>query len=268
MKIYKGTSGHCGDTFRELVDMWKEMGLCEVEETSDDFCWAEEKGKILLYDFPRLDDRQIPSFEYGLFGNTVPDHPQCSKWIMWARSPRKLEKRIEQGLPSYSERNTLSIFLGKVENYVQQAGRTTQDWEKSVEEFSMPIQLGDASNTNYKYTQEEYLDKVAHSKFGLCLSGYGPKCNREIEYLGLGVVPIVTPGVDLTYHESLKEDCHYLRINTAEELNEKINSISKNQWKAMSEQGRTWYERNASPLGSFETTKKIIKEYSNGFGIK
>lgn len=266
MKILKGNDksngsckGHCGDTFRELVDMWEERGLCEVEESPDSFCWAKEHGTVLLYDFPRLDDREIPPFRYGLFGNTVPSgYPQCKSWIMWARSPRKLEERIQQGIPSYSERTTLSIFLGKVENYVQQAGRTTQDWQKSVEEFSMPIELGDASNTNYKYTQEEYLDKVAHSKFGLCLPGYGPKCNREIEYLGLGVVPIVTPGVDLTYHESLKEDCHYLRINTADELNEKISLISKNQWKAMSEQGRAWYDRNASPEGSYSTTSRIV----------
>ena len=35
MKILKGNPdgngtclGHCGDTFRELVDIWEEMGLC------------------------------------------------------------------------------------------------------------------------------------------------------------------------------------------------------------------------------------------------
>jgi len=265
MKILKGNDksngsckGHCGDTFRELVDMWEERGYCEVEESPDTFCWANEYGTTLLYDFPRLDDRQIPAFQYGLFGNTVPEHPQCSSWIMWARSPRKLEERIQKGIVSYSERTTLSIFLGKVENYVQQAGRTAQEWEENIEEFNMPVSIGDASNTNYKYTQEEYMEKVAHSKFGICLPGYGPKCNREIEYVGLGVVPIVVPGVDLTYYEPWKENVHYLRINKAEEIHEKINSISENQWNEMSNECRLWYDRNASPEGSYKTTEKIV----------
>ena len=265
MKILKGNGslngsclGHCGDTFRELVDLWEERKYCEVEESPDAFCWANEHGTTLLYDFPRLDDRRIPLFKNGLFGNTVPEHPQCSSWIMWARSPRKLEERIQKGIVSYSERTTLSIFLGKIENPTQQAGRVTQNWGKSIEEFNMPVSMGDASNTNYRYTQEEYLNKIAHSKFGLCLPGYGPKCNREIEYVGLGVVPIVVPGVDLTYHEPWKENVHYLRVNKEEEIHEKINSISENQWNEMSNECRLWYDRNASPEGSYKTTEMIV----------
>ena len=150
------------------------------------------------------------------------------------------------------------LFLGKIENPTQQAGRVTQNWGKSIEEFNMPVSMGDASNTNYRYTQEEYLNKIAHSKFGLCLPGYGPKCNREIEYVGLGVVPIVVPGVDLTYHEPWKENVHYLRVNKEEEIHEKINSISENQWNEMSNECRLWYDRNASPEGSYKTTEMIV----------
>ena len=62
---------HCGDTFRELVDMWKEAGYCTVEHSPNDFVWVDEPGDFILYDYPRIDDRPIPQFNYGLFGNFV-----------------------------------------------------------------------------------------------------------------------------------------------------------------------------------------------------
>ncbi len=41
VKILKPTYGHSGDTFRELLDIWSEMNLCEVVESPDGFCWVE-----------------------------------------------------------------------------------------------------------------------------------------------------------------------------------------------------------------------------------
>ena len=55
----------------------------------------------------------------------------------------------------------------------------------------------------YKYSQKEYLDLIGSSKFGLCLAGYGPKCNREIELIGMGTVPVFAPEVDNTYSRNL-----------------------------------------------------------------
>jgi hypothetical protein len=92
------------------------------------------------------------------------------------------------------------------------------------------------------------------------LPGYGPKCNREIEYLALGVVPIVTPGVDLTYYEPLVENVHYLRVDRAEDIQDKINTLSEEQWSIMSNNGREWYERNCSPEGSYRVTERIITQ--------
>jgi hypothetical protein len=120
----------------------------------------------------------------------------------------------------------------------------------------MPILLGNVSQ--WPYSQEEYLDKVAHSKFGLCLPGYGPKCNREIEYMGLGVVPIITSGVDLSYHNPWSEGVHYIRVDNPEQIKEKIESISEKEWKYMSSSCLKWYNENCSPVGSFNVTKEIV----------
>ena len=80
-------------------------------------------------------------------------------------------------------------------------------WGDYIEEFSLPVQAGDS--INWKYSQDEYLDKISHAKFALVWLDMDQKCNREIEYLGLGVVPIVTAQVDTTYYDAL-EGVHIL----------------------------------------------------------
>ena len=261
MNILKPIKNHAGDTFRELLDIWEELDFCSTTASPDDYCWVEEKGNILLYDFPRVDDKQIPTFKEGLFGNTVPNHPKCHPWIFWARSPRLLMKARQTPLLSYEDRSIESIFLGKIENGIQNNNRSKHDWsEAEIELFHcprVPPQL--AGPNHYPFTKEEYLEKLRQSKFGLCLSGYGPKCNREIELLGMGVVPLFAPEVDNTYHEPLVEGVHFIRINNPKELKKTIKSIDKNKWLEMYEAGQDWYERNASPKGSFYTTKKILE---------
>ena len=216
MKIYRNSEARANDTFRELLSMWEESGYCTLHEGDDSFCWVGIEKKVLLYDHPRFDFVPDKGFYYSLFANTQLKCPTCKPWIFWARHPRKLEKSIEAGLPAYSNRKTKSIFLGKVENNIQLDNRKTQDWSSCIEKFSMPIAIGDS--TSYPYTQEEYLNKVKESKFGLVLPGYGPKCNREIEYFGLGTVPIYTTDSGLHYYDSLEEGVHYLMAKTPEEI--------------------------------------------------
>ena len=249
---------HCGDTFRELVDIWNEMGLCQVENSPDSFCWADEPGDIILYDFPRLDDRHIPPFKKGLFGNTVPDGPDFHAWIFWARSPRRLMEARKSPLKTFKDREIESIFLGKIENNVQDGNRTNRDWGSAgIELFHCPWDR--PGPDHYPFTREEYLEKLRDSRFGLCLAGYGPKCNREIELLGMGVVPLFAPEVDNKYHEPLVEGVHFIRVNDPSEVKDVIESVSQDKWEEMVQYGQEWYDRNASPEGSFEVTKKIIE---------
>jgi len=258
MIIYKPVGGsHSGDTFRELLDMWVEDGYCTTEPSPDNYVWVDEPGSILLYDYPRLDDRPIPQFKFGLFGNTVPDIENCFPWIFWGRRPRMLEDEILSGILSYDERKVESVFLGKIENQTQYNNRTTHDWSSVIENFSMPVVVGNTSF--YPYTQEEYLKEIKKSKFGLTLPGYGPKCNREIEYLGLGVVPILIGGCDVTYHNSMEEDIHYIKVEDPLDLKERISAIEKNEWEFLSNNGRMWYNQNCSRKGSFSVTEKILE---------
>lgn len=261
MKIFVGrqTPEHKGDTSRELIDIWKDLKLCDIieDEVDDCFIWANNPGHTLLYEYDRWDVYPgLPNrWIKGLFAGQ--QHPNGTPWIYWGRRPKLLQEKIDSGLKNYEDRQIQSIFLGKIENNIQLNNRTKYDWSKFIELFSMPVKIGDSFN--WPYTQEEYLDKVSDSRFGLCLPGYGPKCNREIEYLGLGVVPIITDGVCTRYYDPLIEGMHYFKVKAPEQIEEIISKCSIDRWEYMSYNCRKWYNNNCSPVGSYETTLRIIQ---------
>jgi hypothetical protein len=186
--------------------------------------------------------------------------PRAVPWIYWGRHPRKLESVIQKGIVKYDDRDVESVFLGKIENHIQFTNRSKHDWSEVVEMFSLPAIYGRTGK--WPYSQDEYLDILAHSRFGLCLAGYGPKCNREIEYMGLGVVPLVAPEVDMTYYDPLKEGVHYFRVSSPEDFKKIVESVSENRWMEISNNCRDWYERNCSREGSFRTTERILNDFS------
>ena len=247
---------HYNDTFRELVKLWNRNGLCQIELSDNPHVWWNQIGDVLLYDRPTLDF--LPSnlqYKIGLFGNPeLPDNAKKNThWIFWARRPELLEiKKIKQ--LDYQERKVESIFLGKVENQVQLYHRTQKSWRDVIKLFEMPI------NGEYKYSQTEYLDLVSQSKFGLCLRGYGPKCNREIELMAFGTVPIVTPGVDTEgYFEPLIRNTHYLYAETPSDIPKIIAQCTPEEWKTISDNCRDWFQRNCSIKGSFNVTQNIVE---------
>lgn len=258
-----GKFAHAQDTFRELGELWHEHEL--VERIYSDIQVHPhlkiDDELICLFDRPIFEEwSQHINTEYVLFGNPTPPKKfkHESSWIFWGRNPKKLEE-TRNNLLSYRERTIKTFFAGKIENPLQHQKRTqTQvDWSRYIEDFSCPV------NGERKYTQEQYLEKVKQSKFGLCLPGYGNKCNREIELLGLGTVPIITKGVDVSdYFEPLIENVHYIYAEDGGDLLYKISRLTEEDWIYLSESGLEWYERNCSPSGSFETTMKIIDDFN------
>ena len=277
IKIYKPKNDHAfmkwrhaGDTFREMIDIWAEKGYVEVVETNEDndgggMVWMYEKNDVLLYDRPTFEwFPQNTNYKIGLFGNPKPlssnEWQVNAPWIFWGRRPRLLEEYSNKTPKTYEERITSSIFIGNIENNVQEQFRmkySNEDWRKAVELFELTI------GNNHKYTHTKYLEALGNSKFGLSMRGYGPKCNREIELLALGVVPLLTEDVDTTYYDPLIEGLHYFRVKDPSDIKAIVDKCSKEQWEFMSNAGRRWYERNCSAKGSFFTTKRIIEKIRN-----
>jgi len=260
---------HCGDSFREMVDLWNEHGLVDVEhsETSP-YCWYGKDRSVLLYDRDNLNwMRDVKDYSLGLFGNPVaPDNGKYNTpWIMWGRSPRLLHEYHEKASSkSFQERLIPSIFLGKIENEVQHSYRDVDRWKDCIHEFHCNV---DPTSGTWKYTKEEYLEKLGDSRFGLCLRGFGPKCNREIELLGMGVVPLVTPEVNLDYYRPLEENVHYIRVENPEDVERVVRETSEETWTTMSNACKTWYTQNCSPQGSFEVTQEIVNRYKKPSSI-
>jgi hypothetical protein len=143
------------------------------------------------------------------------------------------------------------VFYGRIENEKQGEWRNTEKWEKYCSKFSM--QTG---TEPYKLNPKEYLEALGNAKYGLCLRGFGPKCNREIELLALGTVPIITMDVDISnYDEPLVDGVHVIKVVDGEDAVEQIvNGISEAKWQEISEAGYQWWKRNCSVEGSFKKT--------------
>jgi hypothetical protein len=148
-----------------------------------------------------------------------------------------LETLITRGLGSkgYGERPIMSMFIGNIENSVQAAHRTTQDWGSYVERYIC------TRGTTHAFTPKEYLEQLGEARFGLSLRGYGKKCHREIELMSVGTVPIITPGVNMnSYPVPPQKDIHYLSVERAEEIPALCASISEERWLEMSNACKKW----------------------------
>lgn len=254
--VKSGFHSHKGDSFREIVKEWGERGLVNIIKTDEPYIWWGDIGDVLLYDRPTLEwwNNDSRNFNLALFGNTVPSFSE--KWIFWARHPLNLEKLK---IIPYEERPIESIFVGKVENNIQSNFRNPKLWEKHIELFDL---VYDNQNKPYKFTNEEYLEMMGKSKFGLCLRGFGPKCHREVELMACGSIPLITPEVDIEgYYEPPVEGIHFLRVNSPEDVEKKISTISPEKWQEMSKACVEWYNRNCSVEGSFKITSEIIEKY-------
>lgn len=248
--------GHKGDTFRELADMWREMDLVTIQESPDRFCWWQEPGLVLLHDHPMI--THLPEYKLGLFGNQQGQGENDYPWIFWARNPRKLDQFVRENDTSIEPeyRYWQSTFVGKVENNQQAQNRFQSkiNWFEHIHLFQVVAGV----QTQYPFDMETYLQVMSKTKFALLLPGYGPKCNRDIEAVACGAIPIVTPGVDTEYYGKWTEGKNYFRMNDVSDLKGIFESDPEKLLEMQTANTR-WYNRNASPEGSFKTTKRIIE---------
>lgn len=263
-KSLTGFFGHSGDSFREMAALWAEKGYVSlVEDAKAVQVWLGEIGDTLLYDRPTLDwlftsPSEEQNWKLALFGNPKPTSSggPVKSWFFWPRKPRLVEELVTKGLPLESmKREKLCVFYGKIENKVQEKRRLTHPWETICDEFVMV----NGENTPYQLTHQEYLERLAKAKFGLCLAGFGKKCHREVECMAMGCVPVVTRDVDMeNYANPPQEGLHYLKGETPEELKEKMAAVSEEQWLTMSLACQQWWKENCSVEGSWLLTKKLI----------
>lgn len=251
---------HPGDSFREMVDLWKKAGYVNVSEHSGTHVWWGEVGAggVLLYDRPTNEWRLAApvaerEWKLALFGNPKPVS-NALPWTFWPRRPSLVE--ITTG-KSWEERRAGPVFYGKTENAIQER-RRRGDWAAVCEEWIMV-----KGQEKYPFTQSEYLERLGSSRFGLCLPGYGLKCHREIECMAMGCVPIVLKGVDMdSYSVPPVRGKHYLQVEKPEDV-PIVARIDRETWEQMSAACISWWKENASCEGSFKLTARLIEQALN-----
>ena len=260
--IKPSIGGHDGSSFRELLDLWQENNFCNIitgpttrsagytndPDSPEAKCWIEEQGNILLYDFPIL-DRLKNEYKKCLFGNTYKDGPNNKKWIFWPRHSRVYDE-AKDSLRS-SPKRFKSCFIGTPTNL--QRNMVAQSFSRCC----------DLWNFQGGIPYDKYLSHCAQSLFGLCLPGVGPKCLRDIEYMGIGVIPIIIDksAMNLYYNTPL-ENIHYVFVKDPRDMQVKIKKLLNNpsKIKEMSRACIGWFEDNCSIQGSFNTTMEIIND--------
>jgi hypothetical protein len=261
-KGFTGFHGHTGDSFREMAALWFSKGFVDLEYTTESpYLWLDGIGQTLLYDratFQWLNETPA-TYKQILCGN--PDAskvPNGIQWSFWPRRPALVEQRVEQGLPTYEERTDTLVFYGKVENGIQERHRNNKLHE-ACDEFFMPLGV----EKQYAFDQETYLNKLASAKFGLCMAGFGPKCNREIECMALGTVPVVAPDVDMDHYAvPPQEGVHYLRLKSydPEDALALVRSTSQDAWVQLSMAAHGWWKANASSEGLWALTRWLLDQ--------
>lgn len=257
----KGLGYHKNDSYRELALLMKiNNNDVDIIYNNSMHCWLQPN--ILTYDRPTLQwlNNEINNASIILIGNgdINKEGKEITKyfpninvksWIFWPRKPMVLEKILkEKCIINYDDRTIESIFIGNIENDVQNKYRQDSSWEKVLTEYHC------TKGDKHKFTHSEYLMKLRDSKYGLCLRGYGSKCHREVELMAFGTIPIVTNEVNVeSYMEPLKENVHYLIANSPDELKEKIENNSKDQWEIMSKECYEWYQRNIDSKQAWNT---------------
>ena len=245
-----GIWAHPNDSFRELAVLLQALHRSDlIVEHSPLVRNVFLEPTVLLYDRDTLQwfDQDAQQAHLVYLGNNdmsvegvqLAAHGiNVRPWIYWARRPMILETLIARGLGSkgYGERSIMSLFIGNIENSVQAAHRTTQDWGSYVERYVC------TRGTKHAFTPKEYLEQLGEARFGLSLRGYGNKCHREVELMSVGTVPIITPGVNISsYPVPPQKDIHYLSVEHAEEIPALCASISEERWQEMSNACKKWF---------------------------
>jgi len=262
MKIHIPTiDEHSGCCSREIFKIWESNGWVElvpieIEEYDEwnvgkhieSYVWLEDIGTYLLYDKPTWDTRIRFGWEKCLFANEFVPFNGAYPWTFWVTHPIKYESIRKQGIKTYDERQFNSIFYGSGEK----RGNRNHEWGEVIQHFS----LSDIIPLEY----EDYINFIGKHKFGLCLTGVGPKCLRDVEYMGMGVVPLFTREVMTNYFNKLEQDVHYLLVDNPEHAKYVMENTSREQWEYISSNVIKWYEENCTPESIFNITKKIIYE--------
>ena len=114
--------------------------------------------------------------------------------------------------------------------------------------------------TGRKLSDQEYVEKMQRSKYGIVLAGRStavtdPKNRREIDYMMLKKPLLLN--YKPHYYNTLEAGKHYIFFDANTDIKNLENEYDINQ---IAENGYQWYLENVRPEGAANTFRKILKE--------
>ena len=265
------TPSHGYIGFFKIVKEWERLGFIEIGEPAT--CPTQKKfgqhmftvwvgrvgGMALEPTLTRLTYTPKDPFEHALvteYTNDVREIANTHPWNFWVRH-----------LDDYDAvRNQLSTIDKEIESFfsgtIRKRHPIRNAWMDSTEVFSWRVARRYTRMNRLAKTMKDYYMLLASSKFGLCPMGDQGYCQREVECLGLGVIPIFTPGVEYNYHEPLVKDVHFIYAENPEEMNRKISEMDEEKIKWMINNGLEYYERRISPKGMWNSVLETVDKYN------
>lgn len=260
--------------FGRYIKYWEKQGWVKVSTHSGNLIKVGKSREVVFWPWPTrkhkigndlIDVRDVSTCAV-ISANYFPENDSESfgarvyPSFFWARDPFLVE-RLGATRRGFYDREIESIFVGKANNNVQRKYRDGFEFSNYIELFSLT-----GKNEPYPFTQAEYLKKMINSRFCLSLRGYGQKCNRELEALGLGCILLVNSDVDVRhYHNPLVENVHFIKYRELSDIKDKINKMNVSEWEYMSRQSVGWYKENSSLNGSFEVLKNVCEVVNEDF---
>ena len=255
--------------FYKLIKEWERLGLAEIGERPPYparrymrhifSVWVGRVGGLVLDPTTTRVTATNDPFEHALiteYTDRVRDIPNTHPWNFWVRDLDAYN--VVRNEMVNVKKKVESIFSGTIRGAVHERNK----WKNSTEIFSF------SGATHYKKTNRlrnsiiDYYRLVSSSKFGLCPVGDQGFCQREVETIGLGAIPVFTPGTLNRYHEPMVEDEHFIYAENPEEMHQKINGISEEKRTWMVERGQDYYKRRLSPEGMWSSVLETIDKYN------
>lgn len=245
----------------QIINYWQEKEWIEriqipIKRDRRYISWVGRVGGLALE--PSCIDYISDTYEYVLacqYRSSWKSKANVLPWNFYVRSWSDY-KNIRQKLPI--PKTIRSIFSGTIRG----ASNTRNKWAGSTEVFSFRAARSYTRTNRMFPNLSDYYMALAKSKFGLCPVGDCPICQRETETMGLGCVPIYTPGVEWEYYVSPVENVHFIYANTPEEMNKKIDDMGDKDREEIAANGMRYFDDYCSPEGLWKSVLGTVEKYN------
>jgi hypothetical protein len=231
----------------DILQKWKEE-FNDIEVINEDRENILINNNIILYPYNEkktFNDKQKVIYLYS----------ENSKWCYFNRNSIDIYNYNIDSSYNLEKRAISTIFHGKI-NSEEKIRYRTNDWKDYIENFNLVFE-------DFEISKIEYFNLLKKTKYGICLKGDSIKSNHLLDYLAIGVIPLVTEDIDLSFFENLICGLHYFRISSGNDIIEIIKNTSEEHLNLMSENCKKWYFKNCSITGSYNNLLKLLNNLNN-----